>query len=68
MRNLSYDKNDFYMQFLFHANESHFHKNGYALGNGLFSRNKRRLKLFKYFDLLLFQIKNHLYSQNENMC
>ena len=30
VRNLSYE-NDFCMQFHFHANQSHFHKNGFAL-------------------------------------
>ena len=30
MRNLSYE-NEFCMQFYFHANQSHFHENGFAL-------------------------------------
>ena len=30
MRDLSYE-NEFCMQFCFHANQSHFHKNGFAL-------------------------------------
>ena len=39
MRNLSYE-NEFCVQFHFHANESHFHKNGFALRHGLKQRNK----------------------------
>ena len=39
MRNLSYE-NEFYTQFLFHANKSHFHKNGFALRLALKQRHK----------------------------
>ena len=39
MRNLSYE-NEFYMQFHFHANQSHFHKNGFALRLALKQRHK----------------------------
>ena len=39
MQNLSYD-NEFCMQFHFHANQSHFHKNGFALRLDLKQRHK----------------------------
>ena len=39
MRNLSYE-NDFCMQFHFHANQSHFRKNGSALRLALKQRHK----------------------------
>ena len=39
MRNLSYE-NDFRMQFHFHANQSHFNKNGFALRLALKQRHK----------------------------
>ena len=39
MRNLSYE-NEFCMQFHFHANQSHFHKNGFALRLALKQRHK----------------------------
>ena len=39
MRNLSYE-NEFCMQFDFHANQSHFHKNGFALRLALKQRHK----------------------------
>ena len=39
MRNLSYE-NEFCMQLLFHANKSHFHKNGFALKLALKQRHK----------------------------
>ena len=39
MRNLSYE-NEFCTQFLFHANKSHFHKNGFALILALKQRHK----------------------------
>ena len=39
MRKLSYE-NEFCMQFHFHANESHFHKNGFALRIALKQRHK----------------------------
>ena len=42
MRNLSYE-NEFCMQFHFHANQSHFHKNGFALRLALKQRHKRTL-------------------------
>ena len=38
MRNLSYE-NEFCMQFHFHANQSHFHKNGFALRLALKQRH-----------------------------
>ena len=43
MRNLSYE-NEFCMQFLFHANQSHFHKNGFALRLALKQRQKKTRK------------------------
>ena len=39
VRNLSY-QNEFCMQFHFHANQSHFHKNGFALWLALKQRHK----------------------------
>ena len=39
MRSLSYE-NDFCTQFHFHANQSHFHKNGFALILALKQRHK----------------------------
>ena len=39
MRNLSYE-NEFCTQFLFRANKSHFHKNGFALRLALKQRHK----------------------------
>ena len=39
MRNLSYE-NDFCMQFHFHANQSHFHENGFALRLALKQKHK----------------------------
>ena len=39
MRNLSYE-NEFWMQFHFHANQSYFHKNGFALRLALKQRHK----------------------------
>ena len=39
MRNLSYE-NEFRIQFHFHANQSHFHKNGFALRLALKQRHK----------------------------
>ena len=39
MRNLSYE-NEFCTQFHFHANQSHFHKNGFALRLALKQRHK----------------------------
>ena len=39
MRNLSYE-NEFCTQFHFHANQSHFHKNGFALKLALKQRHK----------------------------
>ena len=39
MRNLSYE-NEFCTQFLFHANKSHFHNNGFALRLALKLRHK----------------------------
>ena len=39
MRNLSYE-NEFCMQFHFHVNQSHFHKNGFALRLALKQRHK----------------------------
>ena len=39
MRNLSYE-NEFCMQFHFHANQSHFHKNDFALRLALKQRHK----------------------------
>ena len=39
MRNLSYE-NEFCTQFLFHANKSHFQKNGFALRLALKQRHK----------------------------
>ena len=39
MRNLSYE-NEFCMQFHFHANQSHFHKNSFALRLALKQRHK----------------------------
>ena len=39
MRNLSCE-NEFYMQFHFHTNQSHFHKNGFALRLALKQRHK----------------------------
>ena len=39
MRNLSYE-NEFCMQFHSHANQSHFHKNGFALRLALKQRHK----------------------------
>ena len=44
MRNLSYE-NEFGMQFHFHANQSHFHKNGFALRLALKQRQKGTRKL-----------------------
>ena len=40
MRKLSYE-NEFYTLFLFHANQSHFPKNGFALGLALKQRHMR---------------------------
>ena len=42
-RNLSYE-NEFCMPFHFHANQSHFHKNGFALRLSLKQRHKRTQK------------------------
>ena len=39
MQNLSYE-NEFCMQFHFHANQNHFHKNGFALRLPLKQRHK----------------------------
>ena len=39
MRNLSYE-NEFFMQFYSHANQIHFHKNGFALRLALKQRHK----------------------------
>ena len=39
MQNLSFE-NEFYTQFHFHANQSHFHKNGFALSLALKQRQK----------------------------
>ena len=39
VRNLSYE-NEFRLQFHFHANQSHFNKNGFALTLSLKQRNK----------------------------
>ena len=39
MRNLSYE-NEFCMQFHFHANQNHFHKNGFALRLALKQRHE----------------------------
>ena len=39
MRNHSYES-EFCMQFQFHANQSHFHKNGFALRLALKQRHK----------------------------
>ena len=39
MQNLSYE-NEFCMQFHFHANQNHFHKNGFALRLGLKQRHE----------------------------
>ena len=39
MRNYSYE-NEFCMKFDFHANQSHFHKNGFALRLALKQRHK----------------------------
>ena len=39
MQNLSYE-NEFHMQFHFHANQSHFHMNGFALTLALTQRHK----------------------------
>ena len=39
MGNHSYE-NEFYMQFHFHANQTHFHKNGFALRLALKQRHK----------------------------
>ena len=39
MRNLSYE-NEFCMQFHFRANQSHFHKNGFAVRLALKQRHK----------------------------
>ena len=39
MRNLSYE-NEFWMQFHFHANQSNFHKNGFALRLALKQRHE----------------------------
>ena len=41
--NLSYE-NEFCMQFHFHANQSHFHKNGFVLRLALKKRHKRTRK------------------------
>ena len=43
MRNLSYE-NKFSLQFHFHANQSHFRKNGFALRLALKQRHKGTLK------------------------
>ena len=43
MLNLSYE-NEFCMQFHFHANQSHFHRNGLALSLALKQRHKRTRK------------------------
>ena len=43
MQNLSYE-NEFCLQFHFHANQSHFHKNGFALRLALQQRYKRTRK------------------------
>ena len=42
MRNLSYE-NEFCMQFHFHANQSHFHKNGFTLRLALKQRHKETI-------------------------
>ena len=39
MQNLSHE-NEFYMQFHFYANQSHFHKNGFTLRLTLKQRHK----------------------------
>ena len=43
MRSLSYE-NEFCMQFHFHANQSHFHKNGFALRLAFKQRHKETRK------------------------
>ena len=49
MRNLSYE-NEFCMQFHFHTNQSHFHKNGFALRLAVKQRHKgtRKWPIFVY--------------------
>ena len=43
MQNFSYE-NEFYMQFHFHANQTHFHKNCFAVRLALKQRHKRTRK------------------------
>ena len=50
MRNLSYE-NEFCTQFHFHANQSHFHKNGFALRLALKQRHKGTRKYGFSLDL-----------------
>ena len=51
MRNLSYE-NEFCVQFHFHANQSHFHKNGFALRLALKQRHKgtRKWPILEHHD------------------
>ena len=51
MRNLSYE-NEFCMLFHFHANQSHFHKNGFALRLALKQRRKGTRKLSIKCDII----------------
>ena len=59
MRNLSYE-NEFCVQFHFHANQSHFHKNGFALRLALKQRGTRELAngLLFSFSYLIFASDN----------
>ena len=62
MRNLSYE-NEFRMQFHFHANQSHFHKNGFALRLVLKQRHKRTRKWPIDKKTIKFRIVDEVCSQ-----
>ena len=59
MRKLS-QENEFCMQFHFHANQSHFHKNGFALRLTLKKTHKESLKwpivIGKTFDNICIEV------------
>ena len=59
MRDHSYE-NEFYMQFHFHANQTHFHKNGFAPRLALKQRHKGTRKWpigALFFDATIITLK-----------
>ena len=62
MQNLSYE-NEFRMQFHFHANQSHFHENSFALRLALKQRHKGTRKWPIKTDLNVFDVFQPLTQQ-----